>query len=88
MPFPTKRQRIVIFPNRLIDGIQFIGIRLETVDIFICKIFRRFQVFADDPLAEGGDHFSRLKIDQTQKISRLNVSFIIGKALFQTVYGP
>ena len=34
MSFPAQRQGMVIFPDRLVDGLQLIGIRLQLVDVF------------------------------------------------------
>ena len=46
----AKSQSIVIFPYRLINGIQLIRICLETADVFIGNVACRLQVLTDNPL--------------------------------------
>ena len=85
MTFPAKSQGIIIFSYCLINSIQFIRIRLKTINIFIRNIPGRLQILTDHPLAKSSDHLSHFKIHKTQKISRLDISLVKGKALLQTV---
>ena len=87
MSVPAKSQGIVVFPNGLVDGVQLVGVRLKTIDIFVCNISGRLQILADHPLAKCRNHLSGFKINKSQQISRLYVPFVKGKALLQTVNG-
>ena len=84
MSFTTQHQRIVVFPDCFIDRIQTVSVGLKLIDIFRCKISGWLQILTDDPFTECGNHFSRLKIHKSKKVSRFDVSFIIDQTLFQT----
>ena len=44
-------KRLVIFPDGLVDRIQFVFICLQLGYVHICHIVGHIQIFADDPLA-------------------------------------
>ena len=84
---PAVKQGLVVFPDRLVDGIQLVFVRLKSCNIQVCRIVRYVHVLADHPFAERCHHFARLKIHQPQQVSGCNIFFIKFQAPFQADNG-
>ena len=78
------QQRLIILLYGLIDGLQFVFIGLQLCNIEICRIIFFHGILTDDPFTQGGNHFSRLIIHQTQQVSGINVLFIKLQTSLQT----
>ena len=87
LTFPAKSQGIIIFSYCLINSIQFIRIRLKTINIFIRNIPGRLQILTDHPLAKSSNHLSHFKIHKPQKISRLDILDILQEMLRESKSG-
>ena len=88
MTFSAQKKRVVIFPDGVIDSLQFISVCLKSANILRRKISCGLKILADHPFTERGNHLACFKIHKPQKISCPDVSFIINKALFQTGNRP
>ena len=73
---PAVDERLVVFADGLVDGIQLILVRLQLRYVQISGIVRHVKVLADHPFAQGRHHLAGLKIHQTQQIPGCNVFFI------------
>ena len=58
-------QRLVVFFDGLVNGIQTGSVGLQHVDIIVRDIFLGTHIFADDPFAERRNNLSGLKIYQS-----------------------
>ena len=83
MPFPAQEKRVIIFADRFIDRRKLVGIRLQDLNIFRCKVSAGLKIFADHPFAQSRHYLSCFKIYQSQKIPCLYILFIVNKTLLQ-----
>ena len=80
----TACQCLIVTLNGSVNGIQSGLVVLNHIDIVFRNVLFRTKVGADDPFTEGSHHFSRFKINQTQKVSGFHMVFIKFQALTQT----
>ena len=78
-------ERFIIFLNRLINRVQLVRLCLKLLNILGGYIVIRHDILADDPFAQRRHRLAGLKIDQPQKISRLNVQLIKLQASLQQI---
>ena len=85
--FPAALQGNIVFLDGLVDRIQLGRLRLHPLDIFRSDIVFRLDIFADNPLAQGGNRLACLKINQAQKISCRYIQLVVLQASLQHIYG-
>ena len=88
MTFSAQKKRVVIFPDGVIDSLQFISVCLKSANILRRKISCGLKILADNTLTERGTHLACFKLQKPPKITCREVYFIINKALFQTGNRP
>ena len=77
-------QRLIVFMDRLVNDVQLVFIRLKPAYVKVRRIILRHDIFADDPLAECGNHLADLIVNKTEQVSGVDVFFIKFQASLQT----
>ena len=73
-------ERHIVILNGVVDDLKLSRIILDFFNIIFCNIFSALKMHTDDPLTQRRYRLAHLKINQSQKIPRPCVVFII----FQT----